>query len=216
MRPLQSTIGRKIVMAVSGIVLFLFVLAHMAGNLQVFLGAEVLDAYGLFLRSVGHGLGIWVARSVLLLALVLHVWAAYSLLATNRRARPQGYRQLDYASANYASRTMQVSGPLIALFAAYHVAHLTLGLTDSKFEEGHPYHNVVAGFQAWPVSTIYIAAMIVLGFHLFHGFGSMLQTLGLGQPRFDRLRRRTSALLASIIVIGNVSIPLAVLAGWVR
>jgi succinate dehydrogenase / fumarate reductase cytochrome b subunit len=211
-----STVGKKVVMAATGIVLFGFVLGHMLGNLQVYLGPQALNAYGAFLREFGHGGGLWAARAVLLLCVGLHVWAATSLTLTSWRARPQGYRAQQALAATYASRTMRWSGPLLALFIGYHLAHFTLGNAHPSFEEGDVFHNVVAGFSSAPVSTLYIAAMLALGLHLYHGVFSMLQTLGLNHPQYNRYRRVFAGLFAALVVLGNISIPVAVLSGLVR
>ena len=213
---LASTVGRKVVMAVTGVVLFGFVVVHMIGNLQIYLGPESLDAYGRFLREFLHGGGIWVARAALLLAVGLHIWAAWSLTRTSWSSRPLGYRQVQRRESTYASRTMRWSGPLLALFVVYHLMHFTIGSAHPSFEEGKVYANVVAGFQVWPVSAFYIVAMLALGLHMYHGVWSMTQTLGLAHPRYDGCRRGFAAAFTGLVVAGNISIPLAVLAGIVR
>ena len=213
---LASTIGRKIVMAVTGVVLFGFVVGHMIGNLQVYIGPESLDAYGRFLREFLHGGGLWIVRAVLLVSTLLHIWAAWSLSRTSWSARPVGYRETVHRESTYASRTMRWSGPILALFVVYHLLHLTIGSVHPAFQEGKVYANVVSGFRVWPVSAFYIAAMLALGLHMYHGVWSMTQTLGLSHPRYDRLRRAGAALFTGLVVAGNISIPVAVLAGWVR
>ena len=213
---LSSTLGRKMVMAATGIVLVGFVIVHMLGNLQVFLGPAALDAYGAWLREMLHGAGIWLARGVLLGAVVLHIGAAWSITRTSWNARPVGYRRTEHRQSTYASRTMRWSGPILALFVVYHLLHLTVGSAHPSFEEGRVYHNVVAGFSVWPVSAFYIAAMLALGLHMNHGIASMLQTLGASHPRYDSLRRRAALGLTLLVVAGNISIPLAVLCGVVR
>ncbi len=211
-----SSIGKKVVMAVTGLILFGFVVGHMIGNLQVYLGPEALNAYGAFLRHMVHGVGIWVARGTLLACVGLHIWAATSLTLTSWKARPVGYRQVVPEASTYASRTMRWSGPLLALFIGYHLAHLTLGATGPAFKEGDIYQNVIAGFSLWPISAFYIVAMLALGLHLFHGVWSLLQTLGLSHPRFDPLRKGLAALFTGLVVLGNISIPVSVLTGLVR
>ena len=213
---LGSSIGQKVVMAVSGLVLYGFVVGHMLGNLQVFLGPEALDHYAEFLREFLHGQGIWIARATLLGAVLAHVWAALTLTLANWGARPIGYREWQARESTYASRTMVWSGPLLALFILYHLAHLTLGIAGQGFVEGRVYDNVVAGFLNPFVSAFYILAMLALGLHIYHGFWSLLQTLGLGHARWMAMRRTVSGLLAGLIVLGNISIPLAVLARIVR
>jgi succinate dehydrogenase / fumarate reductase cytochrome b subunit len=201
-------------MAVTGLVLLGFVLVHMIGNLQVYLGPESINAYGVFLREVLHGTGLWIARAVLLVAALLHVWAAWSLTRMNQAARPQGYREKVSRESTYASRTMRWSGVLVLLFIVYHLMHFTLGNAHPDFIHGDVYHNFVAGFRRVGPSAFYIVAMLALGLHLYHGAWSFLQTLGLSHPRYDTLRHTLAALVTAVIVAGNISFPVAVLAGW--
>jgi succinate dehydrogenase / fumarate reductase cytochrome b subunit len=211
-----STIARKVVMALSGVVLFGFVLVHMIGNLQVYLGAHAINEYGLFLREFLHGTGIWIARGGLLLAVGLHIWSATSLTLTSWAARPEGYRAEQHRQSTYASRTMVWSGPILLLFILFHLADLTFGPANPSFIEGDVYHNVVASFSRWPVSVFYVVAMLALGLHLRHGVWSMLQTLGASHPRWNVLRSAFATLFAAVVVIGNISIPVAVLTGLVK
>jgi succinate dehydrogenase / fumarate reductase cytochrome b subunit len=213
---LGSSIGLKVVMAVSGLVLYGFVIGHMVGNLQIFLGREAINHYAVFLREFLHGTGIWIARGSLLTAVGFHVWAAVTLTLGNWGARPVGYREWQARESSYASRTMVWSGPLLALFIVYHLAHLTLGLAGQGFREGQVYDNVVLGFSNPFVSAFYMLAMLALGLHMYHGFWSLLQTLGLSHPRWNALRLAASTLLAVIVVAGNISIPVAVLTGVVH
>ncbi len=211
-----SSIGRKVIMAVTGAILFGFVLVHMLGNLQVYLGPEALNHYGVFLRELLHGTGIWIARAVLLAAVVLHIWSATSLTLTSRRARPEGYRLQKWQESTYASRTMRWGGVIILLFVIYHLLHFTIGTVHPSFIEGDVYHNFVAGFRVVPVSLFYIFAMLALGLHLRHGVWSMFQTLGVSHPRYIRAARVGAWIFAILVVIGNISFPLAVLAGIVK
>jgi succinate dehydrogenase / fumarate reductase cytochrome b subunit len=211
-----SSIGRKVIMAVTGAILFGFVFVHMIGNLQVYLGPAALNHYGVFLRELLHGAGIWIARAVLLTAVLLHIWSATSLTLDSRRARPEGYRQQKWKESTYASRTMRWGGVILLLFVIYHLLHLTTGAAHPSFIEGDVYHNFVAGFQSVPVSLFYILAMLALGLHLRHGVWSMFQTLGVSHPRYIRMAHAAAWIFAAIIVIGNVSFPLAVLAGIVK
>jgi succinate dehydrogenase / fumarate reductase cytochrome b subunit len=213
---LGSSIGRKVAMAVSGLVLYGFVIGHMVGNLQIYLGPKAINEYGVFLREFLHGQGIWIARGSLLLAVGFHGWAAVSLTLANWGARPVGYREWQARESTYASRTMVWSGPLLAIFILYHLAHLTLGAAHPEFVDGDVFHNVVVGFSNPLVSAFYVLAMLALGLHMFHGFWSMLHTLGLSHPRWNPLRRAAASLLAGIVVAGNISIPVAVLAGVVH
>jgi succinate dehydrogenase / fumarate reductase cytochrome b subunit len=220
----RTAVGKKTVMAVSGIMLFGFVLAHMLGNLKLFLGADELNHYAEWLREVGspllpHGSLLWMARLMLLAAVAVHITAATQLTILSWQARPEGYKKRETIEATYAARTMRWGGVLIALFVIYHLAHLTWGASwaHSDFIPGDVYHNVVAGFGVWWVSAFYIVAQIALGFHLYHGVWSLFQTLGWYVP--DNLRdwrRKFALVFALVIVLGNISFPVAVLAGLVR
>jgi len=210
-----SSIGKKVVMAATGLVLYAFVVGHMIGNLQIYLGPKAINDYGEFLRHFLHGQGLWIVRTGLLAAVGLHVWAAVALTLSNWSARPVGYREWQAVESTYASRTMVWSGPLLAAFVLYHLAHFTLGTVHPGFEDGQVFRNVVLGFQNPFASAFYILAMVALGLHMYHGFWSMLHTLGLSHPRWNALRRGVSLALAWIVVLGNISIPLAVLAGFV-
>jgi succinate dehydrogenase / fumarate reductase cytochrome b subunit len=213
---LGSSIGRKVVMAATGVVLFGFVIAHLLGNLQVFLGPEALNHYAETLRE--YPALLWAARVGLLLAVGLHIWAAVSLTRTNRQARPSRYERWEPQASTYASRTMRWSGVLLLLFVVYHLLHFTFGarVVHPRFVPGDVYHNFVSGFQNPFVSGFYILAMLALGLHLYHGVWSALQTVGLSHPRLDRARYGVAATVAALIVLGNISMPVAVLAGLVR
>jgi len=215
---LGSSIGRKIVMAVTGIILVGFVLGHLAGNLQVYLpnGREAMNAYGEFLRHFLHGGGLWIARLVLLAAVVLHIWAATSLTLSNRAARGVGYRERTWTESTYASRTMRWSGVIVLAFVIYHLLHFTFGTVHPSFVPGDVYHNFITGFQSVPVSLFYIVAMVLLALHLRHGVWSMCQTLGLSHPRYRRWAFAASWAVALIVLVGNVSFPVAVLAGVLK
>jgi succinate dehydrogenase / fumarate reductase cytochrome b subunit len=211
-----SSIGRKVVMAATGAILFGFVLGHMIGNFQVYLGAEAMNGYAELLREVLHGTGLWIARAVLLVAVILHIWAATSLTLQSRAARPVGYREQQWKESTYASRTMRWSGVLIFAFVVYHLMHLTWGNAHPSFIAGDVYHNFVAGFRSVPVSLVYIVAMVLLGLHLRHGLWSMCQTLGVSHPRAMRVAHTGAWIFAALIVLGNISFPLAVLAGILK
>jgi succinate dehydrogenase / fumarate reductase, cytochrome b subunit len=213
---LRSSIGRKIVMAVSGVMLFGFVLVHMIGNLQVYTGPTALDEYGVFLREILHGTGIWIARGGLLLAAIAHVWAAWSLTRSNQKARPEGYRERQNRESTLSSRTMRWSGVFVLVFVVYHLLHFTIGTVHPDFVEGAVNHNFVTGLRVLWVAIFYMVATLLLGFHLYHGVWSMLQTVGLSHPRYDALRKRAAAAFAVIVVLGNLSFPLAVLTGVVK
>ena len=212
-----STIGRKVVMAGTGLVLFGFVFAHMLGNLQMFLpDHEAINHYGKFLQEMLHGGGIWVARAVLLGSVSLHIWAAWSLTRTSWKARPVPYKVVAPDASTYASRTMRWSGPILFLFIVYHLLHFTIGSVHPAFVEGEIYRNVIVGFSFWPVAVAYVIAILALGLHLRHGAWSMLQTLGASHPQWDRLRNLAATAFTVIIVLGFISVPLAVLAGVLK
>jgi len=212
----RSSIGRKVVMAATGAILVAFVIAHMIGNLQVYIGPEAMNDYAVWLRQVLHGAGLWIARAVLLAAVILHIWAATSLTLSSRRARAVGYREQKWRESTYASRTMRWGGVIILLFVIYHILHMTTGTVHPSFIEGDVYHNFIAGFKVVPVSLFYIFAMLALGLHLKHGVWSMFQTLGVSHPRYIRAARVLAWIVALVVVVGNISFPLAVLAGIVK
>lgn len=213
-----TTIGKKAVMAVTGLLLFGFVVGHMLGNLQVYLGPEQLNGYAQHLKDLGPLL--WAVRLGLLAAFTLHIVAAVELWAGTLKARGVAYRRKQDAATDYAARTMVVSGPLIMLFVAYHLAHFTVpgvAMTDG-YAHSHAdvYANVVNGFSVPWVSALYVAAQVLLGLHLYHGGSSLLQTLGFNHPQYHGRARLAAQLVTAAVVLGNVSIPLAVLLGLVR
>jgi succinate dehydrogenase / fumarate reductase cytochrome b subunit len=210
----SSSIGKKVVMAASGLVLFGFVIAHMIGNLQVYLGPVVFNGYAEKLRELPAVL--WTFRAGLLVAVVLHAWSAWSVTRVSRAARPVGYRERESRESTYASRTMRWGGVIVLLFVAYHLMHLTFGNAHPSFVPGDVFHNFVVGFQSPAVSGFYIAAMLALGLHLYHGLWSMMQTVGLSHPRYDPLRHAFATLVAVLVVVGNVSFPVAVLTGFIH
>ncbi len=209
-----SSVGKKMVMAVTGVILFGFVVGHMIGNLQIYLGPETLDSYAALLKSTGGML--WVVRFGLLAAVGLHMWAATTLTLTSWSARPQGYRVVESRGSTYASRTMRWGGPILGLFILYHLLHLTVGSAHPNFDHERVFANVIQGFSTWWVSSVYIVAMLALGLHLYHGAWSMFQTMGLNHPRYDPLIRVFATVFALVVVIGNISIPAAVLSGLVH
>jgi len=217
----RTTLGKKAVMAVTGLILFGFVFVHMYGNLKMYQGEAKFDHYAEALRELGQpilgeGQALWIARAVLLAAVVLHIWSAWSLTMQSRRARPVAYQRHDLLQSNYAMRTMRWGGVILLLFIIYHLAHLTLGWAHPDFTPGKVYQNVTIGFQVVWVSAFYIVANLALGFHLYHGLWSLFQTLGLNHPAWNPWRRRFAALFAVAVTVGNVSFPIAVLTGVVR
>ena len=210
-----SSVGKKILMAVTGMILFFFVLFHMAGNLQIFIGQVELDRYSHFLHSVPEIL--WLVRIAVIFSFLVHIVAAVQVWLQSRRARPIKYKVRANLATDVAARTMVWTGPIILLFVIYHLLHLTYGaIYPHLFEEGQVYHNLVVSFQLWPIAIVYIIANIGLGFHLYHGLWSLTQTLGWTHPRFDSCRRVVAAVVGIGLAVANISIPVSILAGWVR
>lgn len=222
----RSAVGKKAVMAVSGIILFGFVFIHMIGNLKLYEGPKILNSYAGWLREVGSpavpasGL-LWIARTVLLVAVALHIWAAWQLTRMSRAARPRAYASRPKIHTTYASRTMRWGGVIILLFVIYHLLDLTAGVANPHHAQWPAYHenvyaNVIASFQRPYVSLFYILAQVALGFHLYHGLWSLFQSLGWNHPRFNSWRSGFAHAFAWIITLGNISFPLAVLTGLIR
>lgn len=211
-----STVGKKIVMAVTGVIMFGFIIGHLLGNLQVFEGPAKLNAYGAFLHSIGELL--WPVRIILLLSVTLHIVATVQLALRKKAARPIGYSRKKAIASSYASRTMYWSGPIVAAFIIFHLLHLTAGYIHpgAAYIEGDVYHNVVSGFQVWWVSAWYILAVSLLGLHLRHGLWSMFQSVGIHQPQHTARLKRAAAVIALLIVLGYISIPISVLLGLVK
>ncbi len=207
----RSHIGRKALMAVTGIVLFVYVLVHMVGNLQAFEGAARLDRYAAQLRVFPALL--WTARGVLLLAVIVHVAGGLGLWAERRRARPVPYRDYAPVASTPASRTMIWSGLLILGFVVYHLLDLTFGVVNPEFRPGQVFHNVVVSFGRAVAVLFYVVAVAGLGFHLWHGLWSMFQSLGVSSRAFTPGIRRAAAALAVILALGFSAVPLAVLFG---
>lgn len=218
----DSTVGKKIMMASTGVILILFIVGHMIGNLHVYEGPERYNAYAEGLRTFGmpllsHSEALWVVRVILILSVLIHIVAATQLTLRSRSRRGIGYKKYDSGlTFSYASRTMVWGGIIILMFVIYHLMDLTWGWINPDFVPGNPYHNFVATFSVWPIAVWYIAAMIPLGLHLYHGFWSMLQTFGANNPRYNAFRRPIAAVLALIIVAGNISFPISVLTGVVK
>ena len=212
-----SSLGMKIVMAATGVILFGFIIGHLIGNLQIFAGPEVLDSYARFLKEKPEVM--WTVRVTLLASVGLHILTAMQLTIRNCSARPIAYRLHRYDEASYAARTMVWSGPIIGLFVIYHLLHFTVGIvhpSQPDFRAEAVYANVVSGFQQWPVALFYILAVLSLGLHIAHGVSSMFQSIGLNHPKYEPSIRRSAVVLSSVIVAGYVSIPIAVLIGVVR
>ena len=212
----QTTVGRKAIMAVTGFILFGFVCGHLLGNLQIFLPPEKINHYAATLRSLPPLL--WGTRITLLVSVILHIWSSFRLWLLQRQARPIKYVKRTTLNSTYASRTMLWSGPIIAAFVIFHLLHLTFGTVHpgGPFDEHNVYNNVVIGFQVWPVSLFYILAMIMLCYHLYHGLWSIFQSLGFSHPVYTPWLQRFSKVVAILIAAGNISIPVAVLAGFIK
>lgn len=225
----QSAVGRKWAMAVSGIVLLGFVVSHMIGNLHLYEGPLEVHEYAETLRDLGvHVIPrtwlLWGIRLVLIAAFVVHVHSAYSLSAMSRKANPKSKvgtnekayaSHQDFAAANYASRTMRVTGPIVLAYLFFHLADLTWGWFSDDWALGDPYNNVVISMGNIGVAAIYIVANVALAVHIFHGTYSLFQSLGINSPKINAGRKHLAAGLAGMILIGNLSFPIAVQAGLI-
>ncbi|AXG83032.1 succinate dehydrogenase [Streptomyces paludis] len=215
-----STIGKKTVMAVSGLIMLGYLVAHMLGNLKIFFGPAEFNGYAHWLRTLGepvlhHEWALWLVRFVLVAAVVAHAVCAYQLSRRDLAARPTGYAH-KRRRASYATRTMRWGGVILALFIVWHILDLTTGTVHSGgFQPGHPYQNVIDTFSTWYGNTIYLVAMLALGLHIRHGFWSAAQTLGVGSATRERLLRATADLLALALTAGFVAVPVAVMTGVV-
>ncbi len=209
-----TTIGLKLIMAATGVMLSGFVLVHMLGNLQIFQGAESLDAYGRLLHK--EPAILWGARLSLLGGVGLHIWAYLKLRYRIIAARPVGYRQVKRKESTFASRSMRVTGPLLLAFIVFHILHLTTGSVHPDYHEGSVYANLVTGLRVVPVAIIYVLAMAMLGVHLWHGVWSMTQTLGADQGRYGSPARRLATAFTAAVVGGFAVVPLAIVAGFIK
>ena len=212
----QSTNGKKVVMAVTGVMMFGFVVGHMLGNLQMYETPDHINGYGRFLHNTGELL--WLERGVMLLAIALHITASIQLALRSKAARPIGYSRKEAINSSYASRTMYWSGPIVLVFIIFHLLQFTAGYVhpQATFVQGDVYQNVVSGFQVWWVSAWYIFAICLLGLHLSHGLWSMFQSVGLGHPRLTPYLKIAAKATALVIVLGYISIPISVLLGFIK
>jgi succinate dehydrogenase / fumarate reductase, cytochrome b subunit len=224
----EAYIGKKLVMAATGVILFGYVVGHLAGNLQIYVPPHVVDGqyvyqinnYARFLHS-NTGL-LWAVRTLLLAAVLLHIWSSFQLWLQKRRARPTRYVKKDDVPAAYASRTMMWSGPIIAAFIVFHILHLTTGSVGLGFhepamgaggeEQFYAFQNLVHGFRNPAVAIAYIVAIVLLSMHLYHGIWSMFQSVGISHPRFTPVLQRFAHWFSILIAAGYISIPIAVLA----
>lgn len=218
----RSTIGKKIIMAVTGIIGLGFVLLHMYGNLKAFGGSAYFNEYAEGLRTIGEPIFahlhlLMVARLVLIASVIGHVWAAYSLAQQARAARPTAYVVQKHVQANRAALSMRYGGVALFLFIIYHLAHFTWGVPGihNDFVRGDAYHNLVYGLSS-PLAVIYMAAVVALGFHLYHGVWSAFQTLGLSNDNTEKPLRMLSLALAVVITVGYLTVPLAIWAGVIH
>jgi succinate dehydrogenase / fumarate reductase cytochrome b subunit len=206
----NSSIGKKAVMAATGLIMIGFLISHMLANLQMFAGPLKINEYAATLREFGPLL--WLARAGLLVALILHVTAAYQLTRRQQSARPVGYAHQEPQVSTFAARTIRWGGVLLLVFIVLHLLHLTFGTIHPAFDAKDVYGNVIAGFQIWWVALLYVFAMVGLGLHLYHGTWSSIRTLGLTRPSGDPLKRRVGAILTWALYVGFSIVPIAVLA----
>lgn len=218
----RTSIGKKLMMAASGVILVGFIIGHEIGNLKVYLGAHAINTYGEGLRTVGEPFFprtvlLWGVRLVLIAAFTVHIVTAVVLARQSRAARRHRYAHPDRVQADVAASTMRWGGLTILLFLIFHLAHFTWGWIHPGYTyvRGDVYSNLVNGFNVWWISAVYIAAMIALGLHIYHGTWSIFQTFGVNNRRWDRRIRAAATAIAVLVVVGNISIPIAVLAGGV-
>jgi succinate dehydrogenase / fumarate reductase cytochrome b subunit len=219
----DTTIGKKALLAVTGAILFGFVIQHMLGNLQVFLGREAFNGYAQSLKSMPPL--VWTVRAILLASVVVHAVVSMSLVTRSAGARHVGYRMHKQRATSYAAMTMKYGGPALALFIVFHIAHFTWpGVAFGNYVHSAPdashyadvYGNFVGSFQNPVVVLLYVVANVFLGLHLYHGGWSLLQTLGISHPRYDHILRSVPKVIGVGVAVGNIAMPLAVLAGLIR
>jgi succinate dehydrogenase / fumarate reductase cytochrome b subunit len=213
----QSTNGNKVVMALSGIMMFLFVVGHLLGNLLVFAGRARINAYAQFLHFDDSLL--WIVRSILIISVILHIVVTIQLALRNKEARPIGYLRKEAINSSYASRTMYWSGPIVLAFIIFHLLQFTAGYIhpETRFIPNDVYHNLVTSFRVWWVSAWYVFAICLLGLHLRHGLWSMLQSIGLAHSLHrERALKRVALVISILIVGGYISIPISILLGFLR
>jgi len=211
----RTAVGKKYVMAVTGIIGLLFVFGHMVGNLKLYLGSEAINHYGEFLREIlvpilPRTIFLWLLRGVVISAVVLHIHAAWSLTRLNQKASIKYYSRRDYVAANFASRTMRWTGIIVGLFILFHLSDLTWGFANGDFIRGDVYHNMVHSFRRVPVALLYIVANLALGVHLWHGCWSLFQSLGWNRPRFNKWRSWFAWGFTAVVVGGNLTFPVLI------
>lgn len=205
----QTTVGKKVVMALSGAIIVGFVIGHFLGNLNIYLGPEALNGYAAKLHSLPAL--VWGTRILLLFAFGAHIWSAYQLWRRNVAARGSHYKKRNDLATDYAARTMYWTGPILLLYLIYHLLEFTI----IPSHPGDVYRNVVEAFQNPWISAFYVAGNLALGLHLFHGIFSAFQSIGANHPRYNNYRRDLAIGISAVITLGNVSFPISVLAGIV-
>jgi len=220
-RGLSSTVGTKFLVALTGVMLVAFVIGHMLGNLQIYLGPEAINSYAVFLKSK-PGL-LWGARLGLLAALIIHIWGISRLWLRNQEARPESYALKRAVASTFSSRTMVLSGATLLAFIVYHLLHFTIGATNpeqfhliDELGRHDVYSMTILGFQQPLVALSYILAMGILGLHLTHGIASIFHSMGWSRPKTAPLIDLAGRLVALLLVIGNISIPISALLGWIE
>ncbi len=216
----RSSVGKKVLMAVTGFIWFGFLIGHMAGNLKAFQGAQVFDTYAHHLRTIGEPIlprmgFLWAFRALMLAAFVIHVLLAWQTSRQSWGARQTDYRKEENLSFDFASRWMRWGGVLIGVFLVFHILHMTTGTLHPDFVEGDAYHNLVTGLSNPWIAGFYVVTMLAIGLHLFHGVWSMFQTLGAAHPKYARYRRPFAVFMAIVVSLGFISIPVAILTGIV-
>jgi len=215
----RTSVGKKFFMAVSGFILIGFLVAHMVGNLKMYMGADSFNHYAEFLREVGypilpHMAGLWLFRIVLLACVGLHMLSAWQVYTQSRNARGSKYTKEESLSFAYASRTMRWGGVIIATFVIYHLFHFTIGTAHPQFVHGEAYQNVIIGFDNLLVVAFYVLALIMVTFHLYHGLWSAFQTVGANHPKYNPIRRPLALVLALLLFAGFMTVPVGVMAGF--
>lgn len=217
----EAPIGKKVVMAVTGVILFGYVIGHLLGNLQIYASdPQQINRYAAFLHSPANVIPLWGIRALLLIAVILHIVSAVQLWSQSNAARPVQYKRKADVPTAYAARTMRWSGIIVGLFIIFHVLHLTVGavlpIREIAPDQPDVHANVISGFQNPAVAGFYILAMILLCMHLYHGLWSMFQSLGISHPRYTPMIKKGAAVVAILIAAGNISIPIAVLTGLLK
>jgi len=210
----RSTIGKKVIMALTGSIGIGFILLHVSLNLLAYGGPSAVNGADRFLKSTGGWL--WLARAILLVAVLLHILVAYQLSRISLKSRPVNYQQWEPVGSNWASRTMRWTGVFLALFIALHILHLATGTLHPNFIQDDVYHNVVSTFRMWYVAALYIFSMCLLALHVYHGAWSMFQSLGYNHPKYAGWIRPVATLITVVIVLGFISIPVGVLTGAIH